>query len=351
MCGSIFPMINNVLILMGFPWKFGIIMPFYKPWFLILTTFFGMGLMFLIYIVMKCCKSSENSPRNRSDLFLFRSLFAPAILNILSSILQSYALFFMPLTVWQLFHGFQVLFATLFSVTYLRKALYLVDWLGLFVTVLGICTAGVSALLRGLNESDVTITQLFFSFLMVILSHGIKSFQMIMEEELIRNDGASPVEITTFEGIWGVFIIGFIILPICNILPSKSGICIYENTVEIYEILKLSTRLITLVVLYMGCTTFYNYCGIVVTSFSSALHRALYEMFRPFIILAVSAFAFYFTEYKAIGEKMDRFSIIEFIGFFIAVIGTLIYNKTIELPCFFYNDTSDDIVDIKKNLV
>jgi hypothetical protein len=154
----------------------------------------------------------------------------------------------MPLPVWQLFHGFQILFTTVLSVTMRHNQLFLSDWLSLFLTVAGICVAGSTSLIRGIQSNETTISTIFFAFILVFFSQGLKSFQVIIEEELTHDSLMRPSEVTVCEGLWGFVLVTFILLPITQALdPTK---VFYDNTIEIIPMIKNSYSVIGLIVSY-----------------------------------------------------------------------------------------------------
>lgn len=352
--GGAFPVLNNAILGIPFPWRNGLYIEFQKPWFQNCMMFMGMALFIVPSFVMHRCRCSRETDGPVQCGFIFRAVAIPSILNIIATLLQNYALMYMSTTAWQLFHGFQMLFTTLFAVTYRKQQLLLIDWLGLFVTVLGMCFAGVGSLLRGIDNETSSITTVFIALLLVILSHGLKSFQFILEEQLTHDSGVTPLDLTAYEGIWGTYLCVFVCMPITNILNPMSGVGIYENTLEAFELLSYSGTLVLLLVFYIISITAYNYAGVYVVSYSSAIHRGIYEMIRPFIVWIISTVTYYITKIDAAGEKMDENSAFEMVGFGICVLGMVIYNRILKLPCFTYSpnmDDNDDLESIADNLI
>ncbi|EAX99717.1 hypothetical protein TVAG_472190 [Trichomonas vaginalis G3] len=339
--GSIYPVLNNFLLKYAFTYKYGLELTFQNPWFINTAISFGLTLLLIVSVIKRCtCPASKNDQSPRG-IHLFRIVGMPSVLFLVSSSLQSYALMYMVTTVWQLFHGFTILFTTLFAVTYRHQRLFLVDWLGLFITVAGICLAGVATMIRGIADNNTSIYQLFISFLLVIVSHGFRSFQTIKEEELTHDKLAEPIEVAAYEGVWTFFFNLCICTPVINAVPRSYGVGIYENSKLCIERLKYSSQLCLFLFGLVLTASIYFYCGIVITSYSSAIHRNMYEMVRPFFVWAFSVMTYYLAKNHTAGEKVDKYSIVELSGFFLAVLGTLIYNRFIKLPCFIYNELVD----------
>lgn len=345
--GACVPILNSVILKDSYPWKNGLTLRFRKPWFQLTTQFFGMSLFVIPSILYKRLKKREPNLR-----FIhvdggwneFRKVALPALCNILATGLQNKALMYIPTAVWQVFFGFQVLFATLFAVTYRRQKLLLVDWLGLFISVAGMSFSGVGALLRGISTgSDQSISGIFFSFIIAIISHGIQAFQTIIEEKLLHDEGINTATLTAYEGVWGLYVCVFIILPFVATMSPTDSLEFYENTIETFEMLGNSARLVSMVVVFLICVTLYSFFGLAVTELSSAIHRNMYEMVRPLPVWALSFVTYYITDDTALGEPIDSNTILELGGFCVSVIGSLIYNRVIKFPCFVYIEEEKSI--------
>ena len=177
--GAFFPVLNKIILKAEFTYKYGFTLGFNKPWFQVFALNFGMifyGIPFLVHFFKRKCNKNVAMPK----LFsweIFRRCGLPSILYIVASVLQTYSLLTMPVSVWQIFHGFQVLFTTLFAVTVLKQRLFLVDWLGVFMNVFGLSFSGVAVLLRGISKQNEKISEQFIMMILAIISHGIKSYQ------------------------------------------------------------------------------------------------------------------------------------------------------------------------------
>ena len=336
--GSCAPVLNSVILRDQYPWRNGLKLQFRKPWFQLTAMFFGMTAFVIPLMISRHWRSKHFEFMRVSWTFgMFRKVALPALCNFLATGLQIKALMYIPTTVWQVFFGFQVLFATLFAVTYRRQQLLLVDWLGLFISVAGMSFSGVATLLRGIEREDnQTISNIFFSFIIVILSHGVQAFQTIIEEKLLHDEGINTATLTAFEGIWGLYISIFIVLPFCGVIRPTGQLELYENTLETLEMMKKSGRLVGLVIGYVLLVTGFSFSGIAVTEFSSAIHRNMYEMVRPLPVWILSFTIYYISKNEALGEPLDKFTALELGGFIVSAVGSLIYNRVLKFPCFVY---------------
>lgn len=336
--GSCVPVLNSVILRDKFPWKNGLRLQFRKPWFQLTGMFFGMTIFVIPVLIYRRLESRQLAFMRVSWTFgMFRKVALPAVCNFVATGLQIKALMYLPTTVWQVFFGFRVLFATLLAVTYRRQQLLLVDWLGLFISVAGMSFSGVATLLRGIaREDNQTISDMFFSFIIVILSHGVQAFQTIFEEKLLHDEGINTATLTAFEGIWGLYISVFIVLPFFGVISPTGQLELYENTLETFEMLGKSKRLVALVLLYVLFVTMFSFFGIAVTELSSAIHTNMYEMVRPLPVWLLSFATYYISGNEALGEPLDLYTVLELGGFATSVIGSLIYNRVLKFPCFVY---------------
>ena len=325
-----------------YPWKYGLQLRFSKPWFTNWLMFSGMALFCFPIIFRIIYNKTKHRPYEEFNWSLFRSCATPSILYIIATVLQNYSLMYMPVTIWQVFFGFQLLFTTLIAVTYRKQQLFLVDWLGLFVSVLGISISGVAGLLRGLTNTQSSITTIFFMFIIAIFSHGIKSLETILEEKIMHDNKMTGFHMTALEGIWGFYCLTFICLPICNAVPATDGLGIHEDTAETIQQLGYSTSLLLSVLFYVALVTAFTYFGLQVTEQYSAIHRNMYETVRPLFVWVLSTAARYITNIQDVGEDIDKYSALELTGFFISLFGSLIYNRVLRFPCFIYAEIAQE---------
>lgn len=342
--GAFYPVINGLILKQSFPWKDDLQLRFSKPWFQVLALNFGMvffGIKFIFEFIRKECKKNTVYQQTFSWA-TFRKSGLPAILYIIASVLQTYSLIYMPPSVWQIFHGFQVLFTTLFAVTVLKQRLFLVDWLGVFMNVLGLSFTGVATLLRGITKKDDEISTMFLMLILAIISHGVKSYQTVLEEKILKETKIPSSDLTAYEGFWGFFALVFVCLPGIMALPITSPF--YENTIEAFVQFYYSKVLSTLFALYIIFVVLFTYCGILVTQYNTAIRRNMYETIRPLFVWIISVSAPYIVKSVDIGEDLDKYTAIELTGFAISIVGSLIYNRVWRCGCFIYAEHEQELL-------
>lgn len=343
--GAVYPVLLNMLYMNGYPYNDKLKLQFQKPFFVSTVQFFGLSFFIILDFIFRktrCCNGTNES----FNWTTFRKSLLVSTLSVFATILQNYSLIFMETTVWQQFFGIQALFTTLFAATYRHQKLFLLDWLGLFVTVSGICVAGVGSLVQGIKTKNTSISGVFFSLILVIFSHGIRSFQSIIEEKMTHDDKVTTITLASCEGLWGLFFFVFLILPFSNIADPSSGIGAYENSIESLKMIGKSRLLVIVLFLFAFCAGIFQMISIHFIALTTAIYRNLYENIRPFFVWLISVITYYYTPYSIAGEKIDKFSTFDIIGFIISLIGTLIFNRIIKLPCFYYDELpSDEAID------
>lgn len=335
--GSIYPVFNNAILTYQFRYKNNLSLQFQQPWFQTLLSFVGMSLFIIPSLIMSRCKDDINI--NNSGMQLFRSSSFSSILGIFSLVLQTYSLIYMPVHIWQIFNDFYLLFSALFSIIIGRKKLHFTDWIGLFFVVLGISFAGVSVLIRSISLRSELTTEIFFSFILQILGHALRAFVELGEESLLES--SKPYTITAYEGIWGVYLISFIILPIVNITQTDL-IIFHEYSPDILTFIKCSKVLIVLEIFFAISFAIYRFSEIYLLK-SSKSRRSIYESFLPLTVWIFSFVKHKIQKVKNNTPFFDKYSYLEIIGLIITLLGSLMYHKIIKLSCFAYSkETLDD---------
>jgi hypothetical protein len=171
------------------------------------------------------------------------------------------------------------------------------------------------------------------AMLLVMFSQALQAVRAVAEERILHDIDADPPEIIGFEGTWGLFVLTFIGLPLANILPEKLGEGIYEDSVESFVMIASSLELALLMVGYFLAVCFYNVSGLVLCGYTSALHRTIYDSLRSISTWATSVFVYYVWRGSGAGETLSLWSIVRLAGFTLMVIGSLIYQRMLKMPC------------------
>lgn len=165
-------------------------------------------------------------------------LAAPACCDIAGTTLMNVGLLFVAASIYQMTRGALVLFVGLFSVLFLRRKLFLYQWIALFVVVLGVALVGLAGALfpgdkRHVNNqgNDVTVVshvvfqaralatapvsvQTIIGVLLIAAAQIFTASQFVLEEWILENYAMDPLQVVGWEGIFGfsVTMIAMVIL-------------------------------------------------------------------------------------------------------------------------------------------
>lgn len=333
--GAFYPIFARGIMTSHHAWKYGLTLEFKKPWFQTLVAFVGPSVLVFVYLILK--KRGKVQGGKRTGIEAVRLCGVPALFNVIANAVDFLTLFYIPTTVWQAFHSWQVMFSSVFSMSRSRQRLRFTEWIGLFLLVAGISTCGVSSLLRAIKRDSGETSSMFFSFILVILGSGVKAVATGLEETLVKGDVA-PLQMMVFEGIWGLFITSFIAVPVVNILSAENPL--YESTLDVHEYFSRSYVLVLAEIGFVLLFTMYAYLAILVVSKTSAVDRFVYESIRPLAVLVLSG-VYYYASGRASSDVIDAYVIGEVAGVLVLFAGTLVCMNVIKCPCFTYHAQND----------
>jgi len=337
-CGAFSAVLGNVLYNQKSVGLHNVVKEFRKPWFQGWSMFVAMSLLvFDTPWSEKCSCPKYTIGGTVRGWGLFRLVSIPALCDLLATLLQNIALLYLPPSVWQMTRGSILLFTALFAIFYRKKKLRAADWIGVCTTILGICIVGLSAVFNSSSKKGSTSSMLV-AMILVIIAQGLQAFQTIIEEELLHDVDATENEIVSFEGIWGLFFSSFITLPIANILPEDAGEGIFEHSLETFVMIKNNSTILILLTVYMVAILGYNLTGMMVTSFSTAIHRNIYEALRSAAVWLLSVVVYQLAPKSGAGETLSWMSLLQLVGFSVSIFGSFIYNRVVYLPCLDYTE-------------
>jgi hypothetical protein len=220
-----------------------------------------------------------------------------------------------------------------------------VDWFGIFVVVLGIILVGFSAILGDSQSSKKNASQSMqiIAMVFVLFSQALQAVRAVAEEKILHDIDADPPEIIGFEGTWGLYVLTLVGLPLANILPENLGEGIYEDSVESFMMIGSSFELTLLMIGYFLAVCFYNVSGLVLCGYTSALHRTIYDSLRSITTWATSVFVYYVWRGSGAGETLSIWSLVRLAGFALMVVGSLIYQRMLKIPCCKADEYQDEL--------
>jgi len=255
-------------------------------------------------------------------------------------------LLYTPVSIYQMSRGALVLFVGVFSVLFLRRRLWLYQWISLLIVMFGVGLVGYSGsliknavkevvvdhLARALNLQydpskkaieDPEVTKVLVGIFFVLFAQIFTATQFVVEEKIMAQYSISPLMAVGWEGLFGTLSI-LLCIPILAI-PS---------VIEISPFFDLSRGWYQLIytpsVLYSGIAicisiSLYNFFGLSVTRQVSATARSLTDTCRTLSIWIISL---------GLGWEKLLFpiSLLQVVGFSLLVYGTFLFNDLVKAP-------------------
>ncbi|KAJ7752026.1 hypothetical protein B0H16DRAFT_1547144 [Mycena metata] len=278
-------------------------------------------------------------------------LWIPAACDLTGTTLMNVGLLYTPVSIYQMTRGALVLFVGVLSVLFLRRRLWLYQWVSLIVVMTGVGLVGFSgSLIKDVVKESVVLSRMFASFVgdlpelpppegtdqpeatkvligvfFVLFAQIFTATQFVVEEKIMGRYAVAPLVAVGYEGLFGAISI-LLFVPILS-LPSIS------SQTPFFDLPRGWTQMInTPTVLYSGlaiaCSiALFNYFGLSVTRHVSATARSLTDTCRTLAIWIIS-----------LGLGWEKFlfpiSLLQVLGFSLLVYGTFLFNNLVTPPKF-----------------
>jgi len=263
----------------------------------------------------------------------------PAICDICGTTLMNAGLLLVAASIYQMTRGALVLFVGLFSVLFLKRHLWLFQWLSLIGVVLGVAVVGLAGAIwpdektaaahgqgveieggagSGLSDTAAAVVG-------VLLIAGAQIFtatQFVLEEWMLENSPVEPIRVVGWEGIFGFSftVIAMMVLH-AAVGRTEAGRYGYFDMVEGWRQMTTNPNI--------GITSFaimfsiggFNYFGLAVTRSVSATARSTIDTCRTLFIWMVS-----------LGLGWESFKWLQIVGFAMLVYSTFLFNGIVQPP-------------------
>lgn len=314
---------------------------FQKPWFGVLRMFQAMSFVLIIHLISELRNHLAWRSRSKHDGYnaleekpagtpwkAYFYVAVPAALDLLGTTATYVGLFYIAPSIWQMFRGAMIIWATFFSVVVLGRKMSKVRWLGVAMCVGAICIVGIANVESKQPEiAHVTPEQKVFGMLMIMLGQVVQGGQIVVEEYLMKGVSCPPLMIVGMEGVWGVVMCFAIIFPVVGSVPGSDVGGVMENLQNDEAMLKNSTQLQTVIIVYLVSCFTYNIAGMMVTYSLSAIHRTMLEASRTAIIWGLDLAIHYFHPSSPYGEVWTAWSFLQLAGFVLLVTGQATYSE------------------------
>ncbi|OLN81803.1 Uncharacterized protein C12G12.12 [Colletotrichum chlorophyti] len=256
----------------------------------------------------------------------------PAICDILGTTLMNIGLLLVAASIYQMTRGALVLFVGFFSVIFLKRKLYLFQWLSLLGVVLGVAVVGLAGVIyheeknteKAAYEGAPASNGLLVA-VGVLLIAGAQIFtatQFVLEEWILERSSIEPIRVVGWEGIFGfiVTVTGMLVLHLA-IGRTDAGRYGYFDMAEGWRQLTENRAIGVTSILIMISIGGFNFFGLSVTRSVSATSRSTIDTCRTLFIWIVS-----------LGLRWETFKWLQVVGFALLVYFTFLFNGIVQPP-------------------
>lgn len=276
--------------------------------------------------------TGQKAPRIKPKIVWI--LILPAITDLLATTLFMIGLLYVTVSVYQLVRCMVIVIVALLKVFVLKHKLTPYHWTGVMLNAIAIACVSASAFVDPNAGSNVAL-----GIFTILLGCSLNAFQFVLEEKVMGDDDTPPLVVVGMEGLWGSLLMLFILFPAAYLAPGNDVGGSYENFWDSIVMIKNSSSLFGMTLVYLFSITGYNVSAIFVTFLLESVWRSILENFRPIAVWGTDLLLFYVFTHQTFGEAWTKWSWLELGGMGILFIGTATYNATIKWPMFKYSET------------
>lgn len=327
----------------------GIPKPFSKPWFQTLVMFTGEALCLAFFGIQQwrakrreasgVINEGEGDPLlsmpkddvlqdsgKKANLLVF---WGPAALDLVGTTLGNIGLLWTVASVYQMLRGSVIIFTGILSVLFLKRRLNINNYTGMSITAGGIVLVGLSSMLSKPAGSGSHLVLLGDA--LVVAGILCNAIQMVIEEVLLKTRSVPPPQLVGMEGIFGMLMMGAVVLPAVYYIPGPEGQGIHENVLDAFVMLGNNGWLLAFVLCFFFSIAFFNFFALSIARVLTTVHRTFIDALRTVSVWVIQLILFYASN-GSWGEPWNPYSYLQLIGFAMMVVGTLFYNQIIRLP-------------------
>lgn len=210
-----------------------------------------------------------------------------------------------------------LVFTTLFSALFLRRTVYLFQWIALHFSAAGIFVV-VHASTRDDAFSTKDSSMVLLGNLLVLLAQVLIATQICLEERMVAARATPALKLVGAEGFWGLLILCCLLVPMQFIQVNGQPI---ENIPDAFSQVRNSGVLSTALILYIFGAVLWNFLGIFIAESMDASNALIIDSLRTVIVWAVSV---------SIG--WEKFRPLQVLGFVLMFFGAAVHNMVLTLP-------------------
>ena len=272
-------------------------------------------------------KPGRKSCREKMGKFIFM---IPSFFDFCASTLMFVGLVLSAPSVYQMMRGFIMVVVALYSVFLLKIKLFKHQILGVVLAFMGVGVVGFASIVDAASSAKNPVLGVIIILVAQFFAGGVFVTEQLFLEDIVVH----PLQAVGIEGLTG-FCYYLVVLPILNVIPCDNpDLCnggYVENSVEALKQIGDSWVIMVCFFGFMFSIALFNFTGVTVTRKAGALARSTIDTSRTLIIWFFSIF---------IGWEV--FIPLQLVGFFLLVVGTLIYNEILKIPWFGFKQSIED---------
>ncbi|GAB9464568.1 Drug transporter [Globisporangium polare] len=314
--------------------------PIFQTWLMFFAMVFALPIQwgYHWHVERKWRATARNGMKYRYKIprKMYFLLALPAAFDLLATFLANLGLLYVTVSVFQLMKCTVIIFVALLKVFVLKDRLRGYMWIGIGFNTLAVLMVGATSFADTDEQVNNKDAHPGFGIIMIVLSCGVQAFQYVFEEKLMdEGDSAPPLVVVGMEGVWGLILTTFVVYPIAYMVPGND-FGSNERFDDAYEMLKNSTFLQVIALVYVIVILAYNVFAVSVTYLLNSIWHAILDNFRPITVWGTDLLLFYVFTRQAFGEAWTIWSWLQLAGMVTLLAGTAVYNGTIKLPGFAY---------------
>ncbi|KPP73936.1 solute carrier family 35 member F6-like, partial [Scleropages formosus] len=272
-----------------------------------------------VFYILLCHDRQAPEPRmnpgQKFNPFLF---LPPAVCDMTATSIMYVALNMTSASSFQMLRGAVIIFTGLLSVAFLNRRLIASQWIGIFVTILGLVVVGLADFTSGKKDDTRKLSDVITGDLLIIMAQIIAAVQMVLEEKFVYKHDVHPLRAVGTEGFFGFLILSLLLIPMFYIPVgnfSNNPRHVLEDALDAFCQIGNQPMIVLALLGNIVSIAFFNFAGISVTKEISATTRMVLDSLRTVIIWVVSL---------AVG--WEQFHGLQVLGFIILLAGAALYN-------------------------
>jgi len=266
-------------------------------------------------------------------------LLVPTVFDLMATALGAIGLIFISVSVYQLIRCSVMIMTAILKLLIFRDGtkMHMHMWIGLTINTIATCMASVVSVAPEHAESQPgDVKDPRWGIFFTLLSCVVQASQYVFEEKLMTEESAGPLLVVGMEGVWGSLLMPLIVFPWATILPGSDVGGMIENLHDALVMIKSSTTLQIMLIVYFLFVFGYNIFAIYVTFLLSSIWHAILENFRPMAVWIIGLALYYVITAGRFGEKWTGWSFMELAGMIAMMFGTAVYDGQIRLSFLHY---------------